>query len=511
MIRIFTALKNAGKWVKAKFDAAFHNFWGERTYIIGGYQDARFDANAAARSEIGRKARDFESNNAICNRLVDLFEQFTVGANGLRVIPDSSDEKWNQRAGASWQTWCKYPDLVSLQYFGCLQSQMARRWFIDGEIFIHKTRGKSDVDGRTYPRLRLYESHRCYTPKDLQQNEGKTVVDGVQIDVIGRPIGYWIKNDVKSENSTDGFALIPASEIIHLFEPERPGMYRGLSFLYPVMNDMHDLDDIQMYEKRAAKSHSKVSTVVENAAGEADPNGLRKVKMSMNSQSSTGSTVQVRNDQYYDVTQGDETRYLKAGEKMMVFQSNRPSVTQQAFWEHLIAKICAGVGISKLLVLPFSMQGTVTRADLDISTIFFRSRSSVLAAVVQQIYEYYMGWAGRFDTTVGKPPADWFKTRIVPPPAPNVDNGRNSAAAIAEYQNGLRTAQDWYAERGEDWREQFRQRAQEKAFALELIQDPKFKGVEVADIINTTGAVPQSEPDSDDTETEDAEARFQLI
>lgn len=507
MKRLIQALKNAGKWVKAKYDAAFYNLTGERTYIIGGYQDARFDANAAARSEIGRKARDFESNNAICNRLVDLFEQFTVGAAGLRVIPDSSDEQWNQRAAASWQQWCRYPDLVSLQYFGCLQSQMARRWFIDGEIFIHKTRGQ-DRDGKTYPRLRLYEAHRCYTPKDMQKDEGKTVVDGVGIDAIGRPTGYWIKNDSKDENADRGFKFIKAEEIIHLFEPERPGMYRGLSFLYPVMNDMHDLDDIQMYEKRAAKDHARIRTIVENAAGEANAEGLRRVKMSMNSQNSAGAAVTVRNDQYYEVTQGDDTKYMKPGEKMTVFQSNRPSVTQQAFWEHLIAKICAGVGISKLLVLPYSMQGTVTRADLDICAIFFRSRSAVLAAVVQQIYEFYMGWAKSFDPSLKSPPADWFKVRIVPPQAPNVDNGRNSAAKISEYQAGLRTAQDIYAELGEDWREQFRQRAEEKAFAAKLLEDPKFKAVTLEDIINPTGSQPQPEPDEDLAEV--PEARFQM-
>jgi len=510
-MKFFKAIGGFAKkmWSKvvARYEAAYWNFSGDRTYINSSVQDARMDADFYARTEILRKARYFEQNNAIVNRLVDIFEQFTVGAQGLQVIPDSSDEKWNQRATASWRIWCKYPDLVSRQYFGCLQSIMARRWFIDGEIFIHKVASPNS----NKPRLRLYESHRCYTPRDLLKEEGKTVIDGVGIDAIGRPTGYWIHRDQKDETTT-GFDFIKADEIIHLFEPERPGMYRGMSFLYPVLNDIHDLDDIQMYEKRAAKDASEITNVVKTASGEVDANTYRKQRMSVNTQDSDGNVILKRDDQYYKSTLGGRTLVIKRDEDITQFQSERPSVAQQSFWDYLLAKICAGVGISKLFVVPFSMQGTVTRLDADISTIFFRSRSSVIGVVILEIYEWYMGSAKDFDKTLGKSPLDWFKARLRPPKAANVDTGRNSSAMISEYQAGLRTAQDIYGELGEDWREQFRQRAEEKAFALSLIQDPKFEGVTVEDIINPTGIQPMAEPDADDSEKSnpDPEMRFQL-
>ncbi len=500
-------MKRIWNWIKkvfGRYEAAYWNFDGQRSYIVSSVQDARLDADFAARVEILRKARYFEQNNAIVNRLVDIFEQFTVGANGLQVIPDSSDEKWNERAAQSWRTWCKYPDLVSRQYFGCLQSIMARRWFIDGEIFIHKVESPNSKK----PRLRLYESHRCYTPQDKTKEEGKTVVDGVAIDAIGRPTGYWIKQDVKDESST-GFKLVPAEEIIHLFEPERPGMYRGMSFLYAVMNDIHDLDDIQGYEKRAAKDASEITNVVKTASGQIGGATLRKQKMSVNTQADDGSTVLKRDDQYYKTTLGGRTVVIKRDEEISQFQSERPSVAQQSFWDYLLAKICAGVGISKLLVVPYSMQGTVTRADLDISATFFRSRSAVIGVAIQAIYEWYMEGASKFDKTLGKSPVDWFKARLRPPRSVNVDTGRNSAAAIAQFQAGLGTAQDWYGELGEDWREQLTQRAEEKAFAIALTKQPKFEGVTVEDIINPTGALPQPEPDADDSSRQkDPEMRF---
>jgi capsid protein len=498
-------VKRLWNWLRGKvsgyYEAARQNFWGERTWLQGAVQDARFDATEADRTEILRKARFFECNDAVVNRLVDLFEQFVAGPQGLQVIPNTADEKWNRAARVSWLKWCKYPDLVSKQSFSAIQGILARRWFVDGEIFIHKTESPNSFK----PRIRLYESHRCKTPKDRSKEEGKTVIDGVQIDDVGQKVGYWIQKDQKSDLESN-FDLIPAEEIVHLFEPERPGQYRGLSFLYPVVNDIHDLNDITMYEKRAAKDASEITNVIKNAAGEVDPNTLRRQRMSSNSQDASGNAVTKRDDQYYKTTLAGRTLVLKTNEDIAQFQSNRPSVAQQSLWDYLLSRICAGVGISKLLVLPYSMQGTVTRSDLDVATLFFRSRSSTLAAAVIDIYEWVMGFSKDYDKelrSVGQAPTNWYEARIRPPRAPNVDTGRNSASMINEYQAGLRTAQDIFAENGEDWREQLRQRAEEAAYVLDLLNE--FDGITKEDICNPTGMKPMP-PQSDTPKEENAEA-----
>ncbi len=124
------------------------------------------------------------------------------------------------------------------------------------------------------------------------------------------------------------------------------------------------------------------------------------------------------------------------------------------------------------------MQGTVTRADLDVANAFFRARSAVIACAMRQLYLWCMEYAVKYDRALDGTPKDgsWNKAIVRPPRAVNVDVGRNSAAILAELEAGTRTFQDIYAENGEDWRQQLRQKAEERAYIHELVKEFAAKG-----------------------------------
>lgn len=450
-----------------------------RSYLPGWVQDARFDADAATRTELVRKSRIFERNNAIVNRLADLYEQFTVGAEGLSFIPSSSDEVWNQAAKESWEEWCQVCDLQSLHPFSTLQTLGARTQFVDGEFFILLTRGESkggsaNLAPSLKPRIQLIESHRVATPSAEVQREGKTIVDGIEIDKRGRPVGYWIRQGIED---TD-FKFYPAEFVIHVGEPSRIGMYRHLPFLYPVMNDLHDLDDLQILEMQAAKEAAAVTNVLENVSSEFNSKDLRRQQYSASTQKSDGTETTETRVQAIKQVLGPRSIAIKMGEKLTQFLSNRPTVTTQQYWDYLTSKVCAGVGISKLLVLPYTVQGTVARADFDIANAFFRSRSAVLAAAFTRVYWFYMEWAVNNDRRLADKPYDWRAVETCAPRAVNVDVGRNSSAMIAELKAGARTYRSVYAELGLYWTTELRQAAKEAAYlhdlAIEFSKDKPY-------------------------------------
>lgn len=473
-----------------------------RSYIPGWVQDARFDADASTRDEILRKARYFEKNSGLVNRLADLFEQFTVGATGLQLIAASSDEDWNVAATAAWRGWEPFADQCSRQPFGVLQSLIARRWFIDGEIFILKTRGKNREDEPARPRVQLIESHRVGTPSKLAAEEGRRIIDGVEVDGRGRPVAYHVRDGFND----DEYRRIPADQIIHVMEPTRPGEYRGLSFFAPVMNELHDLDDLHILEMLAAKDAAEKSTIYETISGELDQTseGIRRERFSQATQNSTGTDTTENKTRYAKQTLGGRVMTIKLGEKVTQFASNRPTVTQQWYWDYLTGEICAGVGISKLLAYPYSMQGTVTRADLDVMAGFFRSRSEVLAGVFTEVRNYVMDWETKNTVEVSDPPVDWRKVTVRPPRSVNVDVGRNSNAMIAEYDAKLRSAEDIFAELGHDYRDKFRQIAKEEAMKVALEVEFKLPGGAMSKAIReAVAAAPmsaQTEVDSEDSE-----------
>lgn len=453
--------------VLARYEAGQR--WSPRRSTLPGWvQDARFDADQMTRLEIVRKARYFERNSALVNRLADLFEQYTVGPCGLKFIPASSDQEWNARAAVWWEGWSKYCDLSSLQTFGTVQSLCARSWAIDGEVFIVKTYGKPRPKQQSYPRIQLVETHRVKTPAGMYGDP--KIIDGIQVDERGRPAIYWV--DQGDGAIEENFKGVPSDQIVHVGEPSRPGMLRYLPLLYPVLNDLHDLDDLQMLEMDAAKEAAQTTSVIKTKSGELSAEDFRRVRFLNDSatQGTSGGSAKERSQYYEDVFRG-RVKVLRNGDDYAQHASARPSIVTQDYWDRIESKVCAGFGISKLLVYPWSMQGTVTRADLDVAATFFRSRSAVLAYKFTEIWQWVMGWAVQNVLELADPPADWRKVTVRPPRSVNVDVGRNATALIAEYEAGWRTLEEICAELGNDWREVLRQRGVERAAAREVEQE----------------------------------------
>jgi lambda family phage portal protein len=443
--------------VLARYEGASYS--SGRSWIPGGVQSARFDASASTRMELVRKARYFEKNNALLNRMADLFECYTVGT-GLPLQPASSSSTWNQSASVAWQRWTELADLTSLAGFGTLLSLAARTWFIDGEVFIILTR-----TAKGHPRLQLVEGHMVETPPELKHLEGDTIIDGVRIDRNGRPEGYYVAREVGQGKKVYEFK--DAQFVIHLFEPSRPGQMRGLPFVYPVINDLHDLDDLQLLEMKAAKDAAEITNKITTESGEIDPDQLRRERFNQSREINTGATVTESKSAYYEDKLGGRTVVLRKGDDMEQYKSDRPSAATSGYWKILSEKICSGVGIPYVLCVPESMQGTVYRGALDMANAFFHARWSVISNVATRVYRFVMG----FERNIGDlrdGPADWDRVTVCPPRAVNVDVGRNSNAMLAELEAGASNFEMIYSPMGLDWREQFRKLKEQQDFAREI-------------------------------------------
>jgi len=423
-----------------------------RSYLDTSYTSARFDVTSSTRQAIVRKSRFFEQNNAIMNRLGDLFESYTVGSN-FSVQPASSDPAWNLKAKKWWDIWSRYPDISSRQSFGTLMSQAARGWFFDGESFILLTKGESGK-----PRLQLLEAQSIATPVGMESE--LTIFDGIRFDPrTGRAIAYFIGNEKTQGNLTD-VRSIGSDSVVHIYEPNRAGQLRGLPFVSCVINDLHDLDDLQKLEMEACKLGASVAQIVKTVSGEIQASSLRSGGISQTGQNTA--------ENYYEQVFGSAVKVLKNGDSFEQFATERPGVNMREYWRQLTEKVCAGVGIPYVLVYPESMQGTVYRGALDMSAVWFKSRHQVMSSAARRIYEYVMEYAIKSDPTLNDAPSDWYEVAITAPRSPNVDVGRNSAAQLAELEAGIVTYDEVYGARGLDWRSSLESKAQQALFVRQL-------------------------------------------
>lgn len=473
-IAIPKRLRNGLKLVAAGFKTVFGHYEAAknqpyRSWLQGGLRSAKYDYSPPARRELQRKSRYWERNNALVQRLADLFEEYTVGV-GIGFYPASDDEEWNDRARVHWIEWEPTGDFYSDRGFNILQQMAARALLFDGECFFVLTH---DDDGQ--PQVQMLEADRCSTPDDRPTEEGVSIIDGVAVDAEGRPTGYWFSEDV-AQGQTKTWRLVPKEFVVHIFEPSRPGQYRGIPMLHAVLNDIHDLDDLQIMESKAARDGAEITNVIKNKSGTADVGDL----IAEGGTLPAGSITQAQKRMYYESTIGGRTFFLQQDDDISQLKVERPGGATRDYWVLLEQKICAGVGIPRQLVYSESIQGTVQRSVLDIVAAWFRIRSAALTRGFAQVYYFVLQHAIQTERTLADPPSNWRKFSWRPPRAPNVDVGRNSAAMLAELAAGTTNYTRIFAELGLDRVEELTKRADDVVLIRRLAAERGIQPEEIA-------------------------------
>lgn len=471
--------------IMARFEAAYTN-WGARRWLWTQYQDARFEIDWAASMEICRKFIYFCENNAIIRRIEWLRVQYATGVDGLQVVPDATDstltkpalEAWTAARQKRWDDFCKAPDISNNFSMGQLTLLWEKMLFRTGNILIVKT---TDQNGRlaiqTIDRLRLQ------TPTLFASEENKTVCQGIRLKkitvpvteivdgkrvksmreiVTGKPECYYIRD----EFNADKFSEVLAENVIHKFDPLMPGQMVGIPDGHAVINLLHDFEDLQILEMSAAKLAGKIATVENNRTGEKQANTARTSRLNITGVDNAGGTTSKNVLYDYNVTVGAQEIGMMQGDKLQNFMVTRPTVAQQDYWDFLLNQICMGFNIPRLLVAPYSLQGTVTRADLAVARDAFRRDFQLVSEALRDIYEWWSDRDVKHNTAnFGKNsvPADHAACEIHPPDSPDVDIGYTSAGLATEMELGATNLAQICGRRKLNWRTLIRQTAQIEA------------------------------------------------
>lgn len=458
--------------VTARYEAAW---WSpDRTYLNSFVQDANEDGPSGTRRELMRLMRWFEKNNPTLQKILDLLETNVIGT-GLNPTPSSTSAEWNAAALKWWNNWCDYADIGGRAHFYQLQAIMVRTIALDGEIFVHLT---TDPETKR-PRIALIEAHRI-TSGGLTKPPGMERyhdIDGILIDKeTGKPAYYVVTSAGASEAR-----IIPASEIVHCYEPSRTNQFRGITIFHAITNTLHDLNDLQKFEMQAAKTAASTADVIYTATGEA-PDSLIG-----NGQLEEAPLTSPEDKQRYYVKQfGSSTRILQTGDKWEQSENNRPSSAMAGLWQYLERKICQGVGISAAAVLDYEggWGGAALRGAVACDNRFYECRSAAITGAMQRIWEYVIGWAiaNKDDKALTTAPDGWRKPRWQAPRRSTVDIGRESGAIINELRGGLRTFEDIYGEGGSDSKEKLTKRADEVKFIYDLAKERGIKPEDISSL-----------------------------
>ena len=152
-------------------------------------------------------------------------------------------------ADSLWARWVKECDADGRCDFYGMQAVAYRAMEQDGEVML-RLRPRFSTDGFAVPlQLQLLEIDWLDTSR-TQAAGANQIVNGIEYDTLGRKVAYWLWDQHPGDitlrrGARTQSTRVPASSIIHLYNPERPGQGRGFTRLAPVIARVRDL---QLYE-----------------------------------------------------------------------------------------------------------------------------------------------------------------------------------------------------------------------------------------------------------------------
>ena len=215
---------------------------GRRT---AGWTVSSASANAEimpALNKLRDRSRDMYRNNPWARRGINVLVRAMVGSG---VTPKFQ----NERTSTLWDQWQKQCDADGTTNFAGIIELAEKTRREAGECLI-RFRPRRSNDGLEVPlQLQVLEPDHLDTYKNETLVDGGYIQAGIQFNVIGQRVGYWIYPDHPGEFVTTFFranrqsVFIPASEIIHYYKRERPSQVRGIPELSTVLMGLRDLDD----------------------------------------------------------------------------------------------------------------------------------------------------------------------------------------------------------------------------------------------------------------------------
>ncbi len=385
-----------------------------------------------------------------------------ANAVGTGIKPRSlhPDAKTRDTLHNLWNRWTDQADASGLTDFYGLQALAMRAIAESGEIFAQ---------------LRITDSHkniplaielidRDQVPIDLHRNiNGQTRIRaGIEFDANGKRIAYHCypqrPGDPLATLTLDTVRL-PASDMVHLFNPLMPGQLRGITWLAPILLRLHELDQ---YED-AALVKAKVAALFTGFIR--DPDGT---VAGMNNGSAINGILQVGMEPGSLVP-------LPPGADIQFSDPADPG-DYSAYVKNHIRAIASGLGMPYELVSG-DLEG-VTYSSIRAGLVEFRRRveqlqhSIIVFQFCRPVWERFVRMAVLADHLPAKDfdrdPDAYLAADWLPPKWDWVDPLKDARAEIEQIKAGLKSRSQSIAERGYDIEEVDATIAADKAREMKL-------------------------------------------
>lgn len=184
---------------------------------------------------------------------------------GTGIIPRSLAPN-AVRVDDLWDEWAKVCDADATKHtFGGFVAAAYRASKQDGEVLIRLRPRRAD-DGLPVPlQLQLLEIDWLDSSK-TGTNNGNAIINGIEYNPLGQVVAYWLFDQRPGEHFAIGKGAasskpVPASSIIHYYNPDRPGQGRGIPMFAPVISRVRDFQNYEDAEAARKNLESRLGVI----------------------------------------------------------------------------------------------------------------------------------------------------------------------------------------------------------------------------------------------------------
>ena len=434
---------------RAKYDAA------ERgdDYRHWASADA-FAADAAlspmVRRTLRNRARYERANNSYLAGISSTLATDLIGT-GPRLQLDIGDDEAAREVERLFFDWGWLVDLPAKL------RTMREALVVDGEAFALMITNERLPSGVTLD-IRLVEAEMVATPTELMSQtitpEGN-VVDGIEFDQIGNVVAYQVLNFHPGSNyrvNNLQFQRVPAAQMVHWFQPVRPGQHRGVPQVAPALKLFGQLRRYTEAVVAAAETAADFAAFVKTNSPAAEVAEVEPF-----------AELEIHKRMMLTLPEAWDVAQLKA---------EQPTTQYPAFVRALLSEI------ARCLNLPFNV------AALDSSTYNYASgrmdhqvhamnqrveRDQLERTMLDRVLSAWVNEATLAGILpAGLPPFSEWNWAWVWDGKDHVDPAKEANAAETRLRTHTTTLAAEYARQGKRWDVELRQRAAEVALMKEL-------------------------------------------
>lgn len=403
---------------------------GRRT---AGWRRGNGDGNQATDVGLGIRvhARDLVRNNPWAKRGVNSIVNKTIGWGIEPQLPPG-------RFAVRWKQWAETPacDADGRNDLQGLAKLIFRTVVVSGECLVRR-RLRFVSDGLPLPvQLQVLEPDFLDDQKDESLPNGGEIIQGVEFSPIGKREAYWLlpEHPGAARVGVRGSVFrqsdrIPASEILHICKPDRPGQVRDVSWLAPIVRRLKDLDD---YEDAALMKQKIAACLAVLISGD-DPGNL-----------GVGTDIEGRDSLQPGLM-------VRTGSATTTTVVDPPAVSEHGpYTTQVLRGIAAGAGIGYEDLTGDFQNMPFSAARMSRIQTWENIHDWRWSLMVPQFYDPVWAWAVDAADFVGAMPPKGYAVQWTPPPMPMLDPAAEGQAYIRNVRGGLQSLSDAHRELGYD-------------------------------------------------------------